>query len=250
MSENLKIALIGYGNMGKEIHSIARNQNIEVTDIFDEDNLLTCKENYQFDVAIDFSVPSAVIDHAEIISQCGKNLVIGTTGWYDKSEIIEYFAKQYDVGIVWGSNFSVGMQLFFKIINYASELFNHTEEYDVFLHEFHHTGKKDSPSGTAVTLSQIIKNSISRKTEILNETSFGEISANQLHSTSTRGGKIPGTHTVYFDSLADTIELTHRARNRSGFASGAITASKLINGKKGFFSFDILLEDMLITPKK
>ncbi|MBX3044804.1 MAG: 4-hydroxy-tetrahydrodipicolinate reductase [Candidatus Kapabacteria bacterium] len=244
MNENIKIALIGYGNMGKEIKKIALSQNIEVTDIFDEYTLPAHKEDYKFDVAIDFSVPPAVIDNAKVIAESGKNLVIGTTGWYKNADIIREIALKNNTGIVWGANFSVGMQIFFKIAELGAKLINDTGDYDVFMHEIHHSRKKDSPSGTAVTLAEKLLTIIDSKKEILTETANFDILQEQLHVTSTRGGEVPGTHTVYFDSLADTIELTHRARNRSGFASGAITAAKLIKNKKGFYSFEQLLDEL------
>lgn len=244
MNNNLKIALIGYGNMGKEIQKIALSQKIEITNIFDEDSLPTCRHDYEFDVAIDFSIPPAVLGNAKAIAESGKNLVIGTTGWYKNADLIKDIAIQNNTGIVWGSNFSVGMQVFFKMVEYGTKLINQAENYDVFIHEIHHKRKQDSPSGTALSLGEIITNLMSSKKEILTETVHGAIQNDMLHITSSRGGEVPGTHTVYFDSAADTIELTHRARNRSGFADGAITAAKLIHGKKGFFSFDELLEDL------
>ncbi|MDX9790479.1 MAG: 4-hydroxy-tetrahydrodipicolinate reductase [Candidatus Kapaibacterium sp.] len=247
MQNNLKIALLGYGNMGKEIHRLSELQGIEVSEIFDEINLPEARNNYDFDVAVDFSVPPAVKDNVRIMSECGKDIVIGTTGWYKDTDIIKDYAIQNNTGIVWGSNFSVGMQIFFKIVALSAKLVNQAQEYDIFMHELHHNRKKDSPSGTAISLAEIIRTNVDRKKEILTETSNGEILKEQLHVSSTRGGEVPGTHTIYLDSLSDSIELTHRARNRSGFASGALTAAKLIKGKKGFFSFEELLNDMWKT---
>lgn len=244
MSDNLKIALIGFGKMGKEIKKIAQHSNIVVTDIFDEFSTPAIKHDYEFDVAIDFSAPLAVVDNAKAISESGKNLVIGTTGWYKNADLIKDFADKNNTGIVWGSNFSVGMQVFFKIVELGSQLINLTGDYDVFMHEIHHKRKKDSPSGTAINLAEIIKSTIKSKTELLTETVNGEILPEQLHIASSRGGEVPGTHTVFFDSEADSIELIHRARNRSGFASGALTAAKLIKDKKGFYSFEQLLNDL------
>jgi 4-hydroxy-tetrahydrodipicolinate reductase len=244
MNSNFKIALIGYGTMGKEIQKVALSQNIEITNIFDEFSLPDFKHNYEFDVAIDFSVPPAVLGNAKLIAESGKNLVIGTTGWYKDTDLIREFAVKNNTGIVWGSNFSVGMQVFFKMVEYGANLINQTDNYDTFIHEMHHKRKQDSPSGTALSLGEIITSILNSKKEILTETVHGEIQKDHLHISSSRGGEVPGTHTVYFDSLADTIELTHRARSRSGFAEGAMTAAKLINGKKGFFSFEELLNDI------
>jgi 4-hydroxy-tetrahydrodipicolinate reductase len=238
-----KIGLIGYGNMGKEIHKLAKEKNMVVSAIYDEDNPLFESNTFDFDVAIDFSIPSAVVTNAEIVAKANKNLVIGTTGWYDNTDIIRQIAIDNNIGIVWGANFSIGMQIFFKLVNYASELANKVDGYDIFMHEIHHSKKKDSPSGTALNLAKIIVDNIDSKRNIQINTAHGEINKNQLHVTSTRGGFVPGTHTVYLDSVQDTIELTHRARNRSGFAGGALKAAELIYEKKGFVSFEELLED-------
>src|SRR5690606_40149637 len=128
MQNNLKIALLGYGNMGKEIHRLSELQEIEVSEIFDEINLPEARNNYDFDGAVDFSVPPAVKDNVRIMSECGKDIVIGTTGWYKDTDIIKDYAVQNNTGIVWGSNFSVGMQIFFKIVALSAKLVNQAQE--------------------------------------------------------------------------------------------------------------------------
>lgn len=239
--ENFKIALIGYGNMGKELKRLATLRNMNVTQIFDEDSPIFEAKKFDFDVALDFSIPSAVLPNAEIVAKAKKNLVVGTTGWYDKSDTMKQIALDNNIGIVWGANFSLGMQIFFRLTALAAELADSVGEYDIFVHEIHHRRKKDSPSGTAHNLGNIILENFDEKSKILVNTPHAEIHQNQLHVTSTRGGHVLGTHTVYLDSEVDTLELTHRARNRSGFAGGALKAAELIHGKKGYFSFEELL---------
>jgi 4-hydroxy-tetrahydrodipicolinate reductase len=241
--ENLKIAILGYGQMGKEIERQAIQKGFKVTDIFDIDAPIEENKSYDFDVAVDFTQPDSLENNVRVLSSLGKNIVIGTTGWYDNREKIQKMIQSANTGCIWGSNFSIGMHMFIRIIEEASKIANKQDDYDVFMHEIHHKRKKDSPSGSAITLAQVILNNVNRKTQILDETSKGKIKDDALHLSSTRGGEITGTHTVYFDSEADTIELTHRAKNRGGFASGALLAAEWIKDKKGFFEFNELLKE-------
>lgn len=236
-----KMAIVGYGSMGKEIDRLARENEIEVTNIFDVDKPFESDKDYDFDVAIEFTEPSSAIKNVRNIAEAGKNIVLGTTGWYENYDEIKEIIEKNNVGLVWASNFSVGMNIFFKIIGFASELINKTDDYDIMLHELHHKRKKDSPSGTAESLAKIILERVSTKSEAFKETAHEQIKQEQLHVTSTRGGEIFGTHTVYIDSLADTLELTHRARSREGFALGSLKAAELIHGKKGMYEFPELL---------
>ncbi len=240
-----KIALLGYGNMGKEIESLALKQGFTITDIFDIDKPITENINHKFDVAIDFTQPDAILKNIKTICKMKKSIVIGTTGWQSDLNEVKNIVLNAGISCVYSSNFSIGMQIFFRIIKHSAKLFNKIEGYDIMIHELHHSRKKDSPSGTALTLGNIILNEIDYKKNIDVERQTGQISNDVLHISSTRGGQITGTHTIYIDSAADTIELTHRAKNRSGFATGALLAAKLIYGKKGFFEFSEILDDML-----
>ena len=241
-NHNPIIAISGYGTMGREIEQSARNRNIEVSEKFDIDNLPVKEKNYNFDVVIDFSIPDTAVDNIRLFAEMGKNIVVGVTGWYDKMDEVKNIVVSNGVGLVWGSNFSIGMQMFFRIARFASSLMNKNSGYDIFLHEMHHHRKKDSPSGTAVSLGNIILEEVSNKNTILDDTARDAIKPEQLHISSSRGGEIPGTHTLYLDSFADTIELTHRARNRRGFADGAVEAALWLHGKTGFWSFNEVLD--------
>jgi len=237
----MKIALLGYGAMGKEIDRIALERGHEISGRFDIETPAS-NTTLNGDVAIDFSSAGAVSYNTQLCAECGINLVIGTTGWNSERENIETIVTNTGIGIVYGSNFSVGMQLFFRIVERAAELVNGTPEYDVLLHELHHHRKADSPSGTALSLADIVLQNVTRKQSVLPETSHGRIAPDVLHVTSSRIGEITGTHTLYMDSLADTIELTHRAKNRSGFALGAVLAAEWIAGKNGFHDFTDIFE--------
>lgn len=226
--------------MGKEIENLSAGR-LMILDKFDVDNPLGNTESRDFTTAIEFTCPEAVFDNIRLLAESGKNIVCGTTGWDAKRREVKEIIETNKVGFVYASNFSIGMRMFMKIAEYSAGLFNEADDYDVMLHEFHHKRKKDSPSGTAITLANILLEKINRKKEVLTDKSSDRIDDSVLHVSSTRGGEIPGTHTIIYDSAADTCELTHRARNRKGFALGAIKAAELIDGKKGFFEFGDLL---------
>lgn len=240
----LAIALIGYGSMGKELERLAPQYGCSVQQICTSDRPLTSlhAQDWNFDVAIDFSKPSVVLANMRLCAAHKKNIIIGTTGWSDNFAEIETLVAEANIGVVWGANFSVGVLMFMRIVEAAATLANRYEEYDTALHELHHHRKLDSPSGTALALGEILLKQSERKSTFLKETSHGRIAKDALHLTSTRIGEITGTHTVYFDSSADTIELTHRARNRSGFAIGALRAARWVAGKQGFFDVRDIVE--------
>ncbi|HRP01370.1 MAG TPA: 4-hydroxy-tetrahydrodipicolinate reductase [Candidatus Kapabacteria bacterium] len=237
-----KIAINGYGKMGKEVEYLARQSNFQITDIFDIDKPINPNRNYEFDVAIEFTTPNAVLHNIELLAAMGKNIVVGTTGWYDKADEVQAIVEKYNIGLVWGSNFSVGMNVFFKVTEYTAKLFNKLNNYDPFVYEIHHNQKKDSPGGTALSLAEILIENIDRKTKI--NTSNENIQPDELSVASSRGGYIPGTHILNFDSVADTIQFSHIARNRSGFASGALEAAKQIHKLKGYHNFSTLLNNL------
>ncbi len=239
-----KIAIVGYGNMGKEIETLAKRDGYEITDIFDLKNPLKENASYDFDVAIDFTFPDTVLKNVLILAEHNKNIVLGTTGWYDYKNEVKDIVDKNGIGLVWGSNFSIGMQMFFRITREASRLMNKIDNFDIMMHEMHHNRKKDSPSGTAVSLANIILEEVDFKTKIEKDSIDGQIEKDVLHLSSTRGGEITGRHTVYIDSYSDSIELSHRAKNRSGFALGSLTAANWINQNKGFHSFDDVLNNI------
>ena len=166
-----------------------------VTDIFDLDydpetfGEIKSNMKYEFDVAIDFTYPEEVVDNAKLLAQLGKNIVIGTTGWYRHKKYIESLTTEKNIGILYGSNFSMGMQMFLRLTRYMSRLVNKIDGYDVMLHELHHSRKKDSPSGTALSLANIIMEELDGKKDILTDTAKARISEDTLHVTSTRGGE-------------------------------------------------------------
>jgi 4-hydroxy-tetrahydrodipicolinate reductase len=239
-----KIAIVGYGSMGREIEKLAHIQDFHVTDIFDINTPVNDNLNYDFEVAIDFTFPDSVSGNVMKLAKLKKNIVLGTTGWKAQESQIKDIVIKGGIGFVHSSNFSVGMQLFFRLAGHTAKLLNKLDNYDIMLHEIHHTRKKDSPSGTAKTLAEIILKDYVKKKRIAEDKIVGNIEPDVLHVTSTRVGDVTGIHSIFIDSPADTIELKHSAKNRSGFAAGALLAAKWIHGRKGFFDFNVLLDEL------
>ena len=237
----MNIAIVGYGRMGKEVEKAAREHGHTVVaclDISDEISNATLKNA---DCCIEFSVPEAAVRNIELIASCGRNIVVGTTGWYERIDVVRTLVEQKKIGLLYSGNFSVGVNVFFAIVRNAVRLMNTVEGYDAAVREIHHKNKVDSPSATALAIGKIILEEFPQKKSILPETSHRTISPDQLHISSTRTGTFPGTHEVTFDSILDTIELKHTMKNRSGFAFGAVLAAEWLTGRKGVFTFNDIL---------
>lgn len=229
----MKIALIGYGVMGKLIRRLAEEKGHEVAVIIDDaDAGLSASELAEklggSEVAIDFTTAEAVRRNVESCVAAGVPLVEGTTGWNERRAEIEQIVREGNGAMVFGANFSIGVNLFYRIADFTAELFTRFPEYEAFIEEQHHSRKKDAPSGTAIRIKEVV----SRHVET------GDIAA-------TRAGNIPGTHCVGFDGPADQVLLKHTARSREGFAIGAIMAAEWIEGKRGFFDFAEVLSQVL-----
>jgi 4-hydroxy-tetrahydrodipicolinate reductase len=243
----MNLALIGHGKMGKEVERVALERGCKIVKIFEVDDnadagALTRETLKSVEVCIDFSSPEAVMSNIEAVADCGKNIVVGTTGWYDRLDYVRKLVKEKKIGLVYAPNFSLGVNIFMQIVMDASHLFEKYPQYDVSISEIHHRGKVDSPSGTALTLGGAILQAIKRKSELVTETQHAAIKPHQLHITSTRMGAVTGKHAVLFDSEADCIELVHTAKSRAGFALGAVVAAEWLKGKKGFYTMrDVLL---------
>jgi 4-hydroxy-tetrahydrodipicolinate reductase len=242
----VKLALIGYGKMGKEIERLALERGMQITARVDiESPSLLIDGVKSADVAIHFAIPGTVLSQVEQLADLGKDVVLGTTGWQNDRAKIQAHVERKGIGLVHASNFSLGMNIVYHLLREAGLLFDRFEEYDVSVHEVHHKEKLDSPSGTALTIANILLSGIGRKKEILAGSSDGKIRPEQLQVTSTRTGAVVGIHRVMFDSPADNIEVVHTAKNRTGFALGALLAAEWIRGKKGFFTMDDVLEDII-----
>ena len=243
----LKIAIIGYGNMGKMIEKLAPDYNCEVVVIIDPllNNTISAESIGKADVCIEFTTPKKALENIKSISKLNKNIVVGTTGWFDQLEEAEKYIVENNTGLIYGANFSVGMNLFFKIIEHTSKLIN-IKGYDPYGIEMHHSKKKDSPSGTAKILSEILLKNIDAKDTAQFERLNRKIKNNEFHFASVRAGNIPGKHIIGFDSEYDSIELKHTAKNRNGLAIGAFKAAYWIHNKKGFYNFQNVLDQILV----
>lgn len=240
----MKIALIGYGKMGRLIEEIALQKEHEIVARIHSSGLektVTLENIRHADMCIDFSDPDAVFENIKVIALSGKSIVMGTTGWYDNMEKIKTIVEDSKIGFLYAPNFSIGINVFMKIISEAASILNSFEEFDVGGIEYHHNQKIDTPSGTAKTIAHAILQNFHRKNEIVYNAK-GKPKPNELHFASLRCGSIPGTHTVIFDSPSDTITLTHEARNREGFAIGAIEAAEWLKGRTGFYT----IQDMIL----
>jgi len=237
----MKIALIGYGKMGKTIEKIALERGHEIVSRIDIDNLEEF-ESQAFksaDVAIEFTRPENAIANIRKCFAAKVPVVCGTTGWSNQIEAIKLEMKQADATLFWASNFSLGVNIFFALNKQLAKIMNQFSDYNVSMTEIHHTQKLDAPSGTAITLAEGILENIDRKSAWTNEQ---ENTPADVAITAIREGDVPGTHTINYTSEVDTISITHEAKSRHGFAFGAVIAAEFTAGKKGFLSMNDLLK--------
>ena len=240
----MKIALVGYGKMGHMIEQCAKragHQVVVTIDVIAEDASVKVPAGDAAAVAaavkssgaegvIEFTHPSTVLANIKALLPLGLPLVVGTTGWNDKHAEIAGYAKEVGGTIMTAGNFSIGVNMFYKIVEEAAKIMADFDDYDVATWEMHHNQKADSPSGTALEIARRVQKAYTEKTEIVTDAFHERPAANQLHVSSTRCGNVPGTHKVYFDGTADTIELTHTARSREGFAVGAVNCLVKLDG--------------------
>ena len=219
--------------MGRAIAGLAPQRGFEVKLALDIDENqngqgIIAERFRGIDVAVDFTQPDAVVENVERCAAAGCNLVVGTTGWYDRLEEIRKVVARASIGMVYAANFSIGVQLFYRLGRAAAEIFADFPMYQPYIHESHHRMKMDAPSGTAIELKRRVEPAVKGR---------------EIPVSSTRAGFIPGTHELGFDSEADTVVVRHTARSRQGFAEGALYAARWVVGKKGLFTFAEALEE-------
>lgn len=232
----MKIALLGYGKMGKVIEKIAISRGHDLTVTIDNKKEWTEKSNLldSVDIAIDFSTPENIMEN---IDECFKRnipLVVGTTGWYNEIDSLKEMCNSTNNSFLWASNFSIGVNIFFKINQELAKLMNKYDNYEIKLEEIHHTAKLDAPSGTAISLANDIIESIERKNKwVLG----GSTNQEDLSINSKRIDPVPGTHSIKYESEIDKIEIIHTAKSREGFALGAVIGAEWLINKKGWYEF-------------
>lgn len=236
----MKIALIGYGKMGKAIEEIAVQRGHEIVLRINDQNLADfTRENVSAaEVAIEFTGPHSAYDNVARIIDWRIPLVCGSTGWLEKWHSIETLLEQTNGSFIYASNFSVGVNVFFELNKKLAQLMAPLSDYDVQLEEIHHTQKKDAPSGTAITLAEQILEQVKRKSNWVNHISDN---TDDLEIISERIDPAPGTHKIRYSSAVDDIEIIHTAHNRTGFALGAVLAAEFIRDKKGLFTMKDVL---------
>lgn len=232
----MKLALIGHGKMGRAIEELAATNGIPVVDRLTRARPLRLDAQTRRTLAgvvlIDFSVPDAVVDTVRTAAELGLDLVIGTTGWHDRLDQVRGLIDRSTIGVVYASNFSVGVNVFYRVVEQAARMLSAIDGYDAFIHDWHHRFKIDSPSGTALE----IQRRLARH--------YGD---RRVPITSQRAGYIPSAHSVGFDSEVDTIHLEHRARSRRGLAEGALLAARWVAGHPGLHEFGDVLEARSLT---
>ena len=253
----MNIALIGYGKMGKMIEQIALAQGHAIGVIVDPfaadaqsgtkiDKTFSGADFSSIDAAIEFTQPDTAVANIIALAERKIPTVVGTTAWHSQMDDVINAVNTAGSSLIWASNFSIGVNMFYQIAWHAARLANNFSEYDVGGFESHHNKKMDSPSGTAKILAEGVLSIIDRKKKIVWETMNRKPETDELHFPSLRLGNVPGTHSLFFDSPADTIEITHTARSREGFASGAVRAAQWLTSQKkqGVFTIDDMMNEL------
>ena len=237
----MKVAIIGYGKMGHEIEQVLLQRGHSVALIIDQNNAhdLNAENLAGIDVAIEFTTPETAYINVRTCIECGTPVVSGTTGWHDRLEELQSLCKEKNSTMIWSSNYSLGVNITFRLNRYLAEIMNRFDAYNVLMEEIHHTQKKDAPSGTAISLANDILERVERKDKWVNEPTTD---ANAIEITSLREGTVPGTHTVTYTSEDDKIEIKHTLFSRRALALGAVVAAEFIAPRKGVFTIDDLFE--------
>ena len=234
----MKIILLGYGKMGKIIEQIAITRGHQIAARIDVDNTRDF-DSAEGDVAIEFSHPDAAYENVKKCIERKLPVVCGTTGWLTRKPELETLCKKTNGAFFYASNYSLGVNVFFKLNQYVAKMMNHFSEYDISIDEVHHSEKKDAPSGTAITLAEGIIENVNRQKKWVNQKTGN---TEDIFVESFRIDQVPGTHVVKYESAVDDIEIKHIAHSREGFATGAVLVAEWIKGKKGVLSMEDFLK--------
>lgn len=234
----MKIAIVGYGRMGKAVEQEAKELGISISRVLNNLDEIKNSDFADDEIAIEFTAPEVCVENIKILTEKGVSVVCGTTAWYDKMPEISKLISKHNTGLLYAENFSIGVNTFYKIVREAAKLFNDLSDYDLMVYESHHKNKKDAPSGTAKKVAEIICDNVRRKTKVVTGNFNRVLSPEELHISSSRCGHVIGEHKVIFDSEYDAIEVNHFSKGRKGYARGAIKCAEWLYKKKGVFSID------------
>ncbi|MCL2561866.1 MAG: 4-hydroxy-tetrahydrodipicolinate reductase [Rikenellaceae bacterium] len=237
----MNIALIGYGKMGREIEQMLAARGHSVVLIVDETNSTDFTpqtlRDAAADIAIEFTTPEAAFGNIVTCLEAGVGVVCGTTGWLDRYADIVTLCRERDGAFFYAPNYSIGVNIFFKLNELLAQMMNRFAQYDVSMEEIHHIHKKDAPSGTAIKLAEGVAANVKRK----NGWTMGEPAEDEIFIAAGRGGEVPGIHTVEWESDVDVITITHEAKSRAGLAAGVIMAAEFLHGRKGVYSMEDIM---------
>ncbi|MEM1093254.1 MAG: 4-hydroxy-tetrahydrodipicolinate reductase [Bacteroidota bacterium] len=245
----MDIVIVGYGRMGQMVDHWAEAHGCTVTQRIDSRSAMESATFAGTEVAIEFTHGQMVVDNIRLLAERGVSVVTGTTGWHDRIPDVQALAAANDVGVLWSANFSIGVQLFWRAVEQVTQTMQSAADYDVYGYEAHHRFKADAPSGTALHTAERVLRHLPSKDTLVTDLPDRALQPNELHWGVLRGGHVPGTHGVVFDSAVDAIELKHIARSRDGFARGALDAARWLQGRSGCFSMDDFMTDTFFNAK-
>jgi 4-hydroxy-tetrahydrodipicolinate reductase len=253
----MRIGIAGFGKMGTLVRQTALTRGHQIPAVIDPRSNapevtgveLTSK-SLPLDVIIDFTSPQTVLNNIERYGELKVSAVIGTTGWYEKMNQVARIVEKSGIGLIWSGNFSLGVNIFFRLIEKTVAIMNGFPDYDVLIKELHHNRKADNPSGTAKMIGEILIAGLDRKKALVTGLPSRSLEQHEMNLSSGRGGFFPGQHSVIFDSEVDTITLEHTARSRLGFAEGAIMAVEWIKGRQGLYNINDLMDSIIGSEKR
>tara|TARA_B100001121_G_scaffold77635_1_gene68833 strand:+ start:1830 stop:2537 length:708 start_codon:yes stop_codon:yes gene_type:complete len=234
----MKIAIIGYGKMGKLIEKIAKERGSDIFMIINDSNWIS-SDIEGADVAIEFSSPESAVENIHKSLKVGVPIVVGTTGWYDKLDQVKQWVVNYDSAFLAATNFSIGVNIFYEINKKLASLMNFNSSYKPIVKEIHHTQKLDSPSGTAITIADQI---IDKLNDYNKWEEADKVDSKTIQIVAKRQENIPGTHEVVYENNIDKLSISHKAKNRNGFALGAVVAAEFLAGKKGIYTMSDIIK--------
>ena len=234
----MKIAIIGYGKMGKLIEKIAKERGADIFMIINDSNWIS-SDIEGADVAIEFSSPESAVENIHKSLKVGVPIVVGTTGWYDKLDQVKQWVVNYDSAFLAATNFSIGVNIFYEINKKLASLMNFNSSYKPIVKEIHHTQKLDSPSGTAINIADQI---IDKLNDYNKWEEADKVDSKTIQIVAKRQENIPGTHEVVYENNIDKLSISHKAKNRNGFALGAVVAAEFLVGKKGIYTMSDIIK--------